>query len=423
MARAKKIHFQCLSSVVKSAEDGGVYIEGYANRKTVDRADEIIEHDAWFLEDYKKNPVILYNHGMDGKIGATPIGKCEKIDPRTDGLFVKVKMSGVDDPDIKRVRDLVKEGMLRAFSVGFNCRDSQVDEKGIRRIKKADLFEISIVGVPMNQDSLFSLTGKMITTKSIDQIGAKVCNKKGALAAGMIHMQMHEMQADGEKKRDDLLAMVAEKAGVEVEVLKPILAGDVTPIPENVLAAFAEVLGIDLEKLKQAEAEKEQPEDDTEETEPEVEVEVEVTEEEKAAMQDCVSAKVPKLLEEGMSQEQAVAVALDMCSKEKRIKQADQEGVSPLTTEIAASKTGVENDDFGSPYLDAQKQTNVLLGALIAEVQKLSTKMDQSQGAEQVQEKQPEPKEEATQENQKAALDSFNERLENCIKRLKALGV
>ena len=35
----------------------------------------------------------------------------------------------------------------------------------------------------------------------------------------------------------------------------------------------------------------------------------------------------------------------------------------------------------------------------------------------------PEPMPETPEEKEKAALDLFNKRLENCIKRLKALGV
>jgi HK97 family phage prohead protease len=463
--RTKKIRLQCLSGVVKSAQDGAVYIEGYANRKTVDRADEIIESDAWTLDDYKKNPVILYNHGMDAKLGQTPVGKCEKIEPRDDGLYVKAKVSSVDDPDINRVRELVKEGMLRAFSVGFSCKDSIMDDKGIRRIKKADLFEISIVGVPMNQDSLFSISGKMLSTKSLDQIGAKVCKKKGALAASAIHGKMYEMLKDGEHKREDVLSKVAEMAGVSVDDLKPALAGDVTPIPEKMLEAFASVLEMSLDDLKKMEAEEAQPEAEAEaemeaepeaeipEEEPEVEVEVSVEEKADAAFQECVSSKIPQLLKEGKEQDQAVAIAISMCKEGKGEKcqvtneqyqmffdiasnamagevvekQAGQEGVLPVTTEMAAAKSEAENNDYGNPHLEAQKQTNVFLGQLIAEIQKMSAKLDQMQGGTPKPEPQPEPVPEPAagtpEEKEKAALDLFNKRLENCIIRLKALGV
>ena len=441
--KTKKIRLQCLSGVVKSADDGTVYVEGFANKKIVDRAQEVIESDAWNLEDYKKNPVILYNHGMDAKLGATPIGKCEKIDARDDGLFVKVKMSGIDDPDIKRIRDLVKEGMLRAFSVGFNCKESDLDREGIRRIKKADLFEISIVGVPMNQDSLFSISGKMLSTKSLDQIGAKVCKKKGALAASEIHSQMYELLKDGEQEREDLLEKIAEMAGSSVDDLKPVLAGDVTPIPEKMLEAFASVLSMSLDDLKKMESEEAQPEAEAEaeaeadlETEmPDVEPEVSVEEKADAAFQECVSSKIPQLLKEGKEQGEAVAIAISMCKEGKGEKcqdtivekQAGQEGVIPVTSEIAAAKSETENNDYGNPHLEAQKQTNVFLGQLIAEIQKISSKLDQMQGMavapEPVQDAVPEAMPEQPEEKEKAALDLFNKRLENCIKRLKALGV
>lgn len=576
MARSKKIHLQCLSGVVKAADDGAIYVEGFANKKVIDRAQEVIESDAWNLEDYKKNPVILYNHGMDAKLGATPIGKCEKIDARDDGLFVKVKMSGIEDPDIKRVRDLVKEGMLRAFSVGFNCKESDVDREGIRRIKKADLFEISIVGVPMNQDSLFTLTGKMITTKSINQIGKKICEKKGAIAASLIHGYMDEKAKDDTEKRDELLQRVVDVSGVDMEQIKSVLAGDLDPI-DSVLAAFSEVLEVPVDELKamdkEVQVEVEVDKEPEEEQEPEEEPEEDYSEEmefkelaryseidfqppqdvadaakrglemrekygrggtevgvarardlsnrknvssltvqrmvsffarheenkdtppedgngqiawllwggdpgkqwseklyeqmqkadeqeqkpeekaEENPFQDCVSAKIPKLLEEGMEQDQAVAVAISMCKESQGekcevtkdqyqqffdlasqkvaemtvAKQAGQDGVSPVTAEISAAKSESENNDYGNPHLEAQKQTNVFLGQLIAEVQKMSAKLDQMQGAamppEPAPEAAPEPMPATPEEKEKAALDLFNKRLENCIKRLKALGV
>lgn len=604
--KAKKMKLQCLSGVVKSAQDGAVYIEGYANRKVIDRSDEIIESDAWALEDYKKNPVILYNHGMDAKLGQTPVGKCEKIEPRDDGLYIKAKVSSVDDPDIKRVRELVKEGMLRAFSVGFSCKDSIMDEKGIRRIKKADLFEISIVGVPMNQDSLFSISGKMLSTKSIDQIGEKICEKKGALAASAVHGKMYDKLKDGTIEREALLSKIADEAEVDIEDLKPILSGDVSPIPDNILSAFSSVLEMPIDELKsmnivvqadEPEEAEEMEEEEKEEEEKEEDYEEEkqfkelakysgidfqppegvaeaakrglemrekygrggtevgvarardlsnrknvssltikrmvsffarheenkdtkpedgngqiawllwggdpgktwsekvygqmekADEQEKTASEDkpeekepeqkpaeempkpekepestkaeddfqaCVSSKIPKLLKEGMEQDQAVATAISMCQEKQKDKcqvsnsdyerffdiaaqsianeivekQAEQESVSPVTTTIAAAKSDAENADYGNPMLEAQKQTNVFLGQLIGEIQKMSAKLDAMQGAKPKEEPKPEPQPEAAppqesendEEKEKAAIDLFNQRLENCMKRLKALG-
>jgi HK97 family phage prohead protease len=432
--------------VVKAAADGALYIEGFANKRVVDRGNEIIETDAWQLDNYKKNPVILYNHGMDAQLGGTPVGVATEVKPTKDGLFIKAKLSAIDDPMFKRIRGLVEERVLRAFSVGFNPIDTDTDKAtGAHRITKAELFEVSIVGVPMNQDSLFELSGKTLQRKSVHQIKKEVLKRKGAWVAGMVHNRIFELQKNDQLERDTALEEIASMAGIEMDQMMDILAGNVTPIPEPVLVAFSEVLKMDLEKLKDLDAEdasvegKEQDsdaedsEDDSEEdsqddkpdeTKPDESGQTAAAKEEpkkdpkpeaakpeekpeddsKKSFQDCVAAKIPKLIEDGMEQDQAVAVAITQCQEKshpgakptkanyveffrvadisatkKQLKQSDQgEDVSKVTSTIPSAKTEAENNDFGSPYLDAIKQTNVMLGQLIGEIQTMSRKLDKA---------------------------------------------
>jgi len=143
---------------------------------------------------------------------------------------------------------------------------------------------------------------------------------------------------------------------------------------------------IGLEPELKVDAPEETKKEDNEDNEDEIE--------DMKSFQDCVSQKIPKLIDEGMGQEQAIAVAIEMCSDGKKVKppresyekwfkiaaqgrkQADQENVEDNPTAIAAGNTEAENDDFGSPQLDAMRQTNVLLGALINQMQLLNAKFD-----------------------------------------------
>jgi HK97 family phage prohead protease len=405
---------------IKSMASGEVVIEGLANKKIVDRGNDIINTDAWDLENFKKNPVILYNHGFDPQLGGTPIGKAIDVKPTEDGLYIKAKLSNLDDPMLNRIRGLVKEKILRAFSVGFNPIEADMDPKtGLRTIKKAELFEVSVVGVPMNQDSLFELSSKMLNMP-VDKLKKDILTRKGAWVAATIHDKIYERQKDGNLDREAAIKEIAEMAGVEIDDIMNVLAGNTTPVPESILAAVSNVLEIDIDELNRlnagdVEVEKDETPEGTEEEEEEEDVEGDIESEESMGagseasnkddastkdFQDCVAEKIPKLIEEGREQEQAIAIAISMCSEGKcktkptkdqyskwfKIadavkKQADQNeaGVSDVTTTINATKTEAENNDFGSPMLDAQKQTNVLLGALINEIQKLSAKMDQTQ--------------------------------------------
>jgi len=432
---------------------GATFIEGFANKATLDRGDEIIATNAWELDNFKKNPVILFNHGFD-TLGGTPVGTATQVKETDEGLFLKVRLSNSEAPGIRMVRDLVEEKILQAFSVGFDPKEtekSQIGEgedvKEITRITKAELFEVSIVGVPMNQDSLFTVSEKSLTTKSLYEIKKEVLEQKGAEFAQKTHEQIHMLEAQGQD-RLDLTEMLAEAASITNDEVKDILAGNVEPT-DDFKAAVAAIFKDEGKNEEKADEEPkdeddESPEDeddkeekgkdgedeegedagdDKEEDEEDPDKKSEESEDDededdvdstKQDFEDCVSSKVPALVNEGMEQDQAVAVAVSECQESGKctlspesksevfsvcfdameafketgewdfsklqeavtlnvdateVKQAEQEGDDGVTVPI---KTAPDEDNFGSPFLEAQKQTNVMMGVLIGEIQKLS---------------------------------------------------
>ncbi len=133
-------------------DDGGLDIKGFASTNTKDRAGDIVEHDAWLkggLDNFKNNPVILFNHNYDRPIGrATGIGVGDK------GLELNARIS----KSAGEIKDLIKDGVLGAFSVGFRVKDADyMTETDGYRIKDAELFEVSVVTVPCNQAATFSV--------------------------------------------------------------------------------------------------------------------------------------------------------------------------------------------------------------------------------------------------------------------------
>ena len=141
---------------VKALEDGSVYIEGYANRAIVDRGKDLINKKAWKLDNYKKNPIILFNHDH-----SKPIGKMFNVEADEQGLAIKGRISNSKDPEISRIRDLVKEGILNSLSVGMIVDDEE-NKDGVNYIKSCELHEVSIVAVPMNQESQFTVSAKAL---------------------------------------------------------------------------------------------------------------------------------------------------------------------------------------------------------------------------------------------------------------------
>ena len=144
-----------VASMFKSHEneDGSVMIRGMASTNHSDRAGDVISKEAWEkggLENFKNNPVILFNHDYD-----KPIGRATGVRVTENGLELEAKISKSAPA---HVCELVKDGVLGAFSVGFKVKDADyIKETDGLMIKDAELFEVSVVSVPCNQAATFSL--------------------------------------------------------------------------------------------------------------------------------------------------------------------------------------------------------------------------------------------------------------------------
>ena len=133
-------------------EDGSINIKGYASTNDQDRAGDVVHPSAWSkggIGNYENNPIILFNHDYHN-----PIGKTTELGVDERGLKIKGKIS----KSAGKITELVKEGVLGAFSVGFRVKDADyIEETDGYSIKDAELFEISVVSVPANQAATFSV--------------------------------------------------------------------------------------------------------------------------------------------------------------------------------------------------------------------------------------------------------------------------
>jgi HK97 family phage prohead protease len=155
MLTKDKVLKLCVPFSTKS-EDGDeeeLIISGLASTNDEDRSGDIIASDAWknsgALANYLKNPIILAFHDM-----SRPIGKTISHEVKENGLSITAKIS----KSAGDIIGLIKEGILSAFSVGFMIKDADFDPKsGIFMIKELELYEVSVVSIPANQNALFSI--------------------------------------------------------------------------------------------------------------------------------------------------------------------------------------------------------------------------------------------------------------------------
>ncbi len=128
-----------------------IYISGYASTNTPDRSDDVVPSSVWDkgMTNYLKNPIVLAYHDHDD-----PIGRMIEHKVDNKGLWVKARISAAAE-----VFNLIKDNVLTAFSVSFRVLDAEYNAiTELFVIKELELIEISVVSVPCNQDTLFSLS-------------------------------------------------------------------------------------------------------------------------------------------------------------------------------------------------------------------------------------------------------------------------
>ena len=146
------------SGVVKSepapnsVTDTVIVVTGYASTTDVDRQGDVVPAEVWKsgMTNYLKNPIILAYHDH-----SKPIGRMveHRVDNR--GLWIKARISNAATD----IFNLVKDEILTAFSIGFRVKDAEYDAATeLFTIKQLELHEISVVSVPANQNTLFSLS-------------------------------------------------------------------------------------------------------------------------------------------------------------------------------------------------------------------------------------------------------------------------
>lgn len=141
-------------------------IEFVITKEVVDRDGDVVEIKGFNTKEFMKNPVVIYGHDYR----SLPIGKVVKIRRSGDELLAKVKYA---EPEVYSFADtvykLTKAGYGGAVSVGFipdwdaveYPKREKINGKTVRRrIKKAEMIELSQTPVPANQDAL--ATGKSL---------------------------------------------------------------------------------------------------------------------------------------------------------------------------------------------------------------------------------------------------------------------
>jgi HK97 family phage prohead protease len=218
----KIFHWSSTFKTLSEDDDGSVNIKGYASTNSSDRAGDVIDHDAWTknggLENFKGNPIILFNHDYN-----RPIGRATSLEVNDKGLELGARIS----KSAGEVKDLIKDGVLGAFSVGFRVKDADyMKETDGYQIKDAELFEVSVVSVPCNQTAMFSIAKSFDSQSEYDEWKAEFSKES---------KQAHDMTAVNTGEID-----APQAVGKTTQQERHMSTEKTTPNAEFDLKAFAE---------------------------------------------------------------------------------------------------------------------------------------------------------------------------------------
>lgn len=155
----KRLDFECDVKLSDGGTDGNVgSVEGYASVfGLLDRGGDIVMPGAFkaSLADWRKRkaaPPMLWQHNPESPIGTWPdLVEDEKGLKVRGDLILDVPLAGT-------VRALVKGGAVKGLSIGYLTKDYEMDRQtGARRLKKVDLWEISLVTFPMQPEATASV--------------------------------------------------------------------------------------------------------------------------------------------------------------------------------------------------------------------------------------------------------------------------
>lgn len=167
--------YKHFNAQIKGVDEKKYVITGVFSTDDEDRHGEVVDQKSWFLDEYLKNPVILFAHDHN----QPAIGKCVSLGFNQEGhLEGEIQFAAKEYDFANTIFQLYKGGYMRAFSVGFQNEVVEYNEGENKvTLKKNHLFEISTVNVPANHLALAKSKG--IDTAPLEKHLGMTVEKEG----------------------------------------------------------------------------------------------------------------------------------------------------------------------------------------------------------------------------------------------------
>lgn len=153
--------------VIKSVTETGSFA-GYGNvYNVIDDGGDIVAPGCFAesidsLKAKGQMPALLWQHRS-----GEPIGAYQTVREDSNGLYVEGKLA-LKTSRGAEAYELLKMDALSGLSIGFETKESSVDQRtGVRTITKGDLWEVSLVTFPMNDQARVAIVKAINEIKSV----------------------------------------------------------------------------------------------------------------------------------------------------------------------------------------------------------------------------------------------------------------
>lgn len=230
---------------------------------------------------YLKNPVLVEQH-MSWE---PPIGRIDDIKLENDAWTGVLVFASTEKG--KMYEKLYNEGCIRAVSIGGNAVIVE-NERGEKKTKSFDIFEVSLVTIPSNANAVKHELGHIPVEYKL------YCDKKEFITLSSNFEELNNMEEEKEKK-EELEAKPEVQEVQEPEAPKEELKAEETK--NTVLSALKDLLGLNSKKKLEDDDEDKDIKEDEEEDKEEVEDTKAKDEKEKLESED-LKKKLPEKVAE-----------------------------------------------------------------------------------------------------------------------------
>lgn len=165
---------------IEETEDG-LKVPFVISTGDLDRGNDKINPDGWDLDNYRKNPVVLWAHNSWSQ---PPIAKSlrewvEDGKLKSEALFMPKELSSFSH----MIGQMYQKGFMKAVSVGFMAKKWTWSKDKDRPLgidfEKQELLEYSAVPVPANPEALLEAKAAGIDTGPLFEWAVKILDGEG----------------------------------------------------------------------------------------------------------------------------------------------------------------------------------------------------------------------------------------------------